>query len=144
MNASTTGMCVLQTTDEVDIGGHYNSTLEQGQCFVLTLLTLPQTAPERMSILEQPLAKARGGAHSRALATHLGRIASTKLPRDIPRARLAHHRGHGESEEERLGTRLDAVNRAKVVSGQESLGSKMVCQDLCSSNGPRLGIACWW
>ena len=49
MNASTTGMCVLQTTDEVDIGGHYNSTLEQGQCFVLTLLTLPQTAPERMS-----------------------------------------------------------------------------------------------
>ena len=30
-------------------GGHYNSTLEQGQCFVLTLLTLPQTAPERMS-----------------------------------------------------------------------------------------------
>ena len=67
MNTSTTGMCVLQTTDEVDIGGHYNSTLEQGQCFVLTL---PQTAPERMSILEQPLAKARGGAHSRALATH--------------------------------------------------------------------------
>ena len=49
MNASTTGMCVLQTTDEVDIGGHYNSTLEQGQCFVLTLLTLPQTAPTRMS-----------------------------------------------------------------------------------------------
>ena len=49
MNASTTGMCVLQTTNEVDIGGHYNSTLEQGQCFVLTLLTLPQTAPERMS-----------------------------------------------------------------------------------------------
>ena len=49
VNASTTGMCVLQTTDEVDIGGHYNSTLEQGQCFVLTLLTLPQTAPTRMS-----------------------------------------------------------------------------------------------
>ena len=49
MNTSTTGMCVLQTTDEVDIGGHYNSTLEQRQCFVLTVLTLPQTAPERMS-----------------------------------------------------------------------------------------------
>ena len=49
MNTSTTGMCVLQTTDEVDIGGHYNSTLEQGQCFVLPVLTLPQTAPERMS-----------------------------------------------------------------------------------------------
>ena len=30
-------------------GGHYNSTLEQGQCFVLTVLTLPQTAPETMS-----------------------------------------------------------------------------------------------
>ena len=45
----TTGMCVLQTTDEVDIGGHYNSILEQGQCFVLTVLTLLQTAPERMS-----------------------------------------------------------------------------------------------
>ena len=49
MNTSTTGMCVLQTTDEVAIGGYYNSTLEQGQCFVLTVLTLPQTAPERMS-----------------------------------------------------------------------------------------------
>ena len=49
MNTSGTGMCVLQTTDEVDIGEHYNSTLEQRQCFVLTVLTLPQTAPERMS-----------------------------------------------------------------------------------------------
>ena len=49
MNTSTTGMCVLQTTDEVDIGGNYNSTLGQRQCFVLTVLTLPQTAPERMS-----------------------------------------------------------------------------------------------
>ena len=49
MNTSTTGMCVLQTTGEVDIGGHYNSTVEQGQCSVLTVLTLPQTAPEPMS-----------------------------------------------------------------------------------------------
>ena len=72
MNTSTTGICVLQTTDEVDIGGHYNSTLEQGQCFVVTVLTLPQTAPERMSNVEQPLAKARGSAHSLALATHRG------------------------------------------------------------------------
>ena len=78
-HTSTTGMCVLQTTDEVDIGGHYNSTLEQGQCSVLTVLTLPQTAPEPMSNVEQPLVKARGGAHSRALATH----------------RVAHHSGLG-------------------------------------------------
>ena len=33
------------------------------------ILTLPQTAPEGMSILKQPLAKARGGGHSRALCT---------------------------------------------------------------------------
>ena len=51
----------------MDIGGHKNSTLEQGQCFV-KVLTLPQTTPEGTSNLdhfEQPLAKARGDAHSR-------------------------------------------------------------------------------
>ena len=55
--------------DEVDIGGHYNSTLEQGQCFVLTVLTLPQTAPERMSNVghsQAAIGQSRGGAHSRA------------------------------------------------------------------------------
>ena len=38
-------MCVLQPTDEEDIGGHYYNRLEQGQCCTLTVLTLPQTAP---------------------------------------------------------------------------------------------------
>ena len=69
MNASTTGMCVLQTTDEVDIGGHYNSTLEQGQCFVLTLLTLPQTAPERMSNVGH--SRAAIGQSEGAVTTHV-------------------------------------------------------------------------
>ena len=45
MTTSRTGMCVLQPTDEEDIGGHYYNRLEQGQCFRLTVLTLPQTAP---------------------------------------------------------------------------------------------------
>ena len=54
-----TGMCVLQTTDEVDIGGHYNSTLEQGQCFVLMVLTSshyynsPRTAAIRPKTTEK-------------------------------------------------------------------------------------------
>ena len=89
MNTSTTGMCALQTTDEVDIGGHYNSTLEQGQCFVLTVLTLPQTAPERMSNVGHSRAavgRFEGRCpltctgHSRALATH--RVAHHLVPWD--------------------------------------------------------------
>ena len=80
MNTSTTGMCVLQTTDEVDIGGHYNSTLEQGQCSVLTVLTLPQTAPEPMSNVghsRAAIGQSEGRCpltctgHSRALVTHV-------------------------------------------------------------------------
>ena len=44
-------------------------------------------------------------------------VTSSKLgePRDIPRAYLAHHRGHGESEEERLRTRLTASCLHSVV-----------------------------
>ena len=50
MNTSTTGMCVLQTTDEVDIGGHYNSTLEQRQCLKQLLNGCPNVGHSRAAI----------------------------------------------------------------------------------------------
>ena len=86
MNTSTTGMCVLQTTDEVDIGGHYNSTLEQGQCSVLTVLTLPQTAPEPMSNVGHSRA-AIGQSEGRCPLTCTGHPPCRTTPETLQRQR---------------------------------------------------------
>ena len=57
---------MLQISDKMDIGGHYNGTLEQGQCFVLMVLTLPRTAPEGTSSVghsRAAIGQSKGSAH---------------------------------------------------------------------------------